>query len=295
MLGRSSRRCSSCRRLLRWRFIIPARLRYAQRVRADEAPSLPRSSCSRRSAPLAGACRSVVARPDRRRARDPRGALSLAPASRHICTIFWLVVPRTQAVVDQRDPPACERLPSPGSASRARRSSRICWRRLDERPADVVVPHQPQLEREIFEAAAYPSPAKVPESGHRDDEIHVGGLLLRTARAPRRLRTRLHRLAEDRAVGTGEVDVLEGARRRLETGDERLFEWTPRHVDDDLAPLDVADALGAQEVERAGSRSQTRPGAVHRGRATAVGTPSGPRGREPSRGRGRVSEKAPRT
>src|SRR5579871_3993631 len=68
------------------------------------------------------------------------------------------------------------------------------------------------------------------------------------------------RAAMNDGVGPGEIDVFEDARpRRFRR--ERLVGMCALLVeDDDFAGLDVADELGADDVERAGLRAQDRAG-----------------------------------
>ena len=120
---------------------------------------------------------------------------------------------------------------------------------LDERPADVAVLDQPLLVRKAraLREADRGGRARV---GDRHHEVGVDGRLLGEALAHPHAR-RMDAGAVEDGVGAGEVDVLEDARGAAAPR-HGLRRVAPVLVDPDhLARLDVADDLGADEVERA--------------------------------------------
>ena len=178
-----------------------------------------------------------------------RRCTSRAPAALTIFTIFRLVVPAHERVVQQDDALALE-----NAADRvqldldAEVPDRLL--RLDEGPADVVVADQPHPHRQLrlFREADRGADAGV---GDRHDDVGVGRRFARQDAAELRAHL-VDAAAEDVAVGPREVDVLEHAvRERLRR--ERLDRPQPAVADDEqLARLDVADVGGANQVERAG-------------------------------------------
>ena len=91
--------------------------------------------------------------------------------------------------------------------------------------------------------------------GHRDH--HIGGhARLAGELGADALARLIDAGALDDAVGPGEVDVFEDAEaaRRGGEGAQRMDAGAVEH--DELARLDVADELGADDVQRAGLRGQ---------------------------------------
>ena len=86
----------------------------------------------------------------------------------------------------------------------------VVLRRVDEGPADVVVPDQAVLELDpghLGEAQRH----GVRAVGHAEDHLAPGGRLLAGQLAAQLPARAVDRLAEDRAVGPGEVHQLEDA------------------------------------------------------------------------------------
>src|SRR5215213_2110493 len=130
---------------------------------------------------------------------------------------------------------------------------------LDEGAADVVVAHQPEAEVDaaLGGVADGGGHARV---GDGDDEVAVGRLLDGEALA--HLVARLvDRAAVDHRVGAREVDVLEDAEGARALGEREGGAKAVVVYDDHLAGLDVADVLGADEVEGARLRGDD-PSAV---------------------------------
>ena len=126
-------------------------------------------------------------------------------------------------------------------------------RRLDERPADVVIADQPEPHRQprFFGIADRGAHARVGNGDH-----HVGVDAGFARQQPPEVGAHLvDALAEHFAVGPREVDVLEHAvrqRRRRERADR--FQAV-RPDDDHLAGLDVAHVGRVDQIERAGLRA----------------------------------------
>ena len=131
-------------------------------------------------------------------------------------------------------------------------------RRLEETPADVMVPHEGHLERD----AALQRVAErggVPAVGHGHHDIGLDGMLAGELAA--HLDAHLvHVAVGDVRVGPGEVHVLEHAERAPRVLGERLHRAQSVRVDDhDLARLHVADELRLDQVQRAGLARQHEP------------------------------------
>ena len=87
-------------------------------------------------------------------------------------------------------------------------------------------------------------------------------------------------------VGPGEVDQLEDAQRRRRLGEPDRARRLARLEDDDLAGLDVADVLGADDVERGRLRREAPAGrgiVVRSPQAVVRAADRGPR--QPARAR----------
>ena len=84
------------------------------------------------------------------------------------------------------------------------------------------------------------------------------------------------RLAADHAVGAGEVDLLEDAEARLRRLEREEALDALGGGDHHLAGLDLADELGADDVEGAGLRGE-HPGRRRAGPSISGRTPSGSR------------------
>src|SRR6266545_5449352 len=146
--------------------------------------------------------------------------------------------------------------------------------RLDERPTDVMVPDEPERERQ-------PRLPRVTESGvhagvgHGNDEVRIRRMLA-CEPGSECLAGGGDALAEDFRVWTREVDVLEDARGRIrerETAGRQTFAREPY----DFARLDVALETGADQVESAGLRRDDGRSLAdsQRKRADAVWIPRG--------------------
>src|SRR5690606_13215976 len=123
-------------------------------------------------------------------------------------------------------------------------------RRVDEGAADVMVPDQPQLERDAARLAVAER-GRVRRVRNAEDAVRVRRLLDREP-APERSPRAVHARAEDVRVRTREIDQLEDARRRLRRRDQPAERSDDVALDlQDLARLEVAHVLGADQVERA--------------------------------------------
>ena len=126
--------------------------------------------------------------------------------------------------------------------------------RLDERAPDVMRANQPHFEgdSELFGVAKRAGHAGI---GHRNDDVGPlttkRRLLLGEAPAER-FADFVHALAIEARVGAGEVDVLEDAVLRRSGLGEAAAPHAGAVDDEHLAGLDVADVLGADEIERGG-------------------------------------------
>src|SRR5262245_43590998 len=213
----------------------------------------------------------VVARPDRRGARDAEVDLLRARAAAHLDDLLARRPPHDR-VVDEDDPLPLEDGPR-GVELDADAEVADLLARLDEGAADVVVPDEPHVEGD----ARRPRVTERREHAgvrNRHDDVRVRRLLPEQLLAEA-LPHRLDRLPEHDAVRPREVHVLEdaggGPDRR-----EGLVGVHPAHVADrDLAPRGRPYVLGAQQVERA-RLARHHPPPVHlpeRERAPSVGIP----------------------
>ena len=183
----------------------------AERVGFDEGADLLDRLLRRDELGAARGVDAVVAGPAGRRRGDAQVDLGGAGLAHHAHDL-----PRGRAahdrVVDQHDPLAGD--------DRAHRvqlhlDAEVADRLLglDERPADVVVARHAELERQARLAAVADRRVEA-AVGHRHDDVGGGRRLARQLRA-QTAPDLGHRVAEDHAVGAGEVDVLEEAARRL--------------------------------------------------------------------------------
>ncbi len=125
---------------------------------------------------------------------------------------------------------------------------------LDEGAPDIVVADDAELERDagLDGIAERGRDARI---GHRDDDVGGDRALARQLGADPLARL-VDAAALDDAVGTGEVDVFEDAEPPRAAA-EGVLRTNARGVDDDeLAGLDVAHEVGADDVERAGFRGE---------------------------------------
>ena len=191
---------------------------------------------------------------------------SRAPASNISCTIFFEVVPRTtlssiSTIALAADDAGVGRV----LELDAERADALLG--LDEGAADVVVADDAELERHarfLREADG----GGTPESG-------IGTMTSASAGASR-ASCDAHLLADvvdgaaaDDGVGAGEIDVFEDARARRAQREGAVALDAVGGDDDDLAVLDLAHELGADDVERAGLRGE------HVGRRRAGRAPAG--------------------
>ena len=182
---------------------------------------------------------------------EMRMCTSAAPALRTISTIFTEVVPRTM-----ESSTSTTRLPfsrAVGVVLQPHAEVADLLRRLDEGAADVVVADDAELEGD---AARFGIADRRRHAGIGNRHHDVGG---HRAFAGELDADPLAHVVDVRAldgrIGPGEVDVLEDAEALRDLG-EGLDRAQPLLVDDDdLARLDVAHELGADDVERAGLRS----------------------------------------
>ena len=183
---------------------------------------------------------------------------SLAPASRTICTIFWLVVPRTMesSTSTTRLPSIMRRLALCLSLH-AHVADRVAG--LDEGAADIVVADDAELEGNagLLGKADRRRRARI---GHRHDDVGLDRALERELRADA-LPDVVDVAALDRRIGPGEIDIFEDAEARLLRLEREQALDALGGDDHHLARLDVAHEAGADDVERAGLGRQD-PGAV---------------------------------
>ena len=125
---------------------------------------------------------------------------------------------------------------------------------LDEGAADVVVADDAELEGNaaLLRVADGGGHAGVRD---RDDDVGLGRRLARELRA-HLLADVVDVAAADDGVGPGEVDVLEDAGPRRPAREGAMALDAVGGDGDDLAVLDLAHELGADDVERAGLRRQ---------------------------------------
>ena len=126
--------------------------------------------------------------------------------------------------------------------------------RLDEGAADIVVADDAELEGDagLDGVAERRRHARI---GHRDDDVGRDRALARQLGADPLARL-VDAAALDDAVRPGEVDVLEDAEPPRAAGEGVLRMHAGGIDDDELAGLDVAHEVGADDVERAGLRCQ---------------------------------------
>ena len=143
---------------------------------------------------------------------------SVAPADFRSFTSFFDVVPRTieSSTRTTRLPPTTDRTGfsftlTPKFADRLLR--------LDEGPADVVVPHEPHAVRDAA-LLGVAEGREDPRVGDGDDDVGRDGVLAGEA-PPERAAGLRDRLVEDGRVGAREVDVLEDAEGRPPSHRER--------------------------------------------------------------------------
>ena len=126
--------------------------------------------------------------------------------------------------------------------------------RLDKRPADVMVADDPELEGQS-RFLRITDRRRHAGIGDRDDDVRVD-----MAFAGEFSADPFARLVDagpfDDAVGPGEVDMLKNAEAALVVLERHYAAHPGRPDNDDLSGLDVALELGADDVERAGFRSQ---------------------------------------
>ena len=163
---------------------------------------------------------------------------SAAPASRSICTIWRVVLPRTI-----ESSTTTRRLPAMTSGQRVELQAQAVLAQLlaglDEGARDVAVLDEAVVLGQPG-GARQPARGGVAGVGHGDHEVGLDGRLAPEdlAHAPAR---DLQHLAVHARVGAGEVDVLEHAERRARrlAATMRLCEAVLAERDD-LAGLDVA-------------------------------------------------------
>ena len=182
---------------------------------------------------------------------------SAAPASRSICTIWRVVLPRTI-----ESSTTTRRLPATTSGSGLNFSRRPClrssWPGLDERARDVAVLDQAVVLREPG-GARVAARGGVAGVGHRDHEVGLDRRLAREDLAHPPARRPAATWPLEPRVGAREVDVLEDAERARARPSTTWRVSSPRSVErDHLARLDVAQELGADDVERAATRDATQ-------------------------------------
>ena len=184
---------------------------------------------------------------------ETRMCTSSAPAARTISTILRLVVPRTMESSTSTTRLPCERRPV-GAVLQLHAEVADLVRRLDEGAADIVVADDAELEGDArLRGVAHGR--RHAAVGHRHHHIGRHAALARQLGADALARL-VDRRALHHAVGAGEVDVLEDAEAALVAA-EGLDAVHARAVDDDdLARLDVAHELGADDVEGAGLAGQ---------------------------------------
>ena len=181
----------------------------AERVDAEEARGSPRR-VRRRDQLLAGRrVDAVVARAGDRRRAQPQVHLARARGPDHLrpAPCWWC---RGRGCRPPR-PPTCPAITSRTALNLIfTLATRTRLRRLDERAADVVVADQPVLELEaglLGESERH----GVRGVGHAEHHLGAGRRLLARQLAAELAARAVHRLAEDRAVGPGEVHQLEHA------------------------------------------------------------------------------------
>ena len=178
---------------------------------------------------------------------------SVAPASRTMRTILRLVVPRTMESSTRTT-----RLPSSSARTGLSLSftpkSRMDCSRLDKRAADVVIANQAHAKGQAgFERIA--DRGGHAGVGHGHDEIGVGGLLARE-QAAQHFAAAVDGAAKDQAIGARKIDVLENAVLVAASAGAKWIDSTPLlEMRTHLAGLDFANVFRADQIERAGFRS----------------------------------------
>ena len=127
-------------------------------------------------------------------------------------------------------------------------------RRLQESPPDVVVAHEGVGERDAARLGVALR-GVVPRIGHGDDDVRLDRARMREA--PSHLDAHLGDVASaEVAVGPREIDEFENAEGRARRG-KRAHGARAFFVDDhDFAGRDFAFELRADEIQRAGFRSE---------------------------------------
>ena len=126
--------------------------------------------------------------------------------------------------------------------------------RLDKGAPDIMVADDAELERQprLLRVAECRRHARI---GNRHDDVGVD-MAFSGELAADALARLVDAGAFDDAVGAGEIDVLEDAEPAV-AAVERHQAFDPAGADDDdLAGLDVAHEIGADDVERAGLRGE---------------------------------------
>ena len=129
---------------------------------------------------------------------------------------------------------------------------------VDERPADVVVPDEAVLELDagdLGEAERH----RVGAVGHAEHHLAAGRRLLPGKLAAELAPDPVHRLAEDGAVGAGEVHQLEHAAADRPGSEPGQLGDLAVLDPDELARLQLAGDVRAEQVERAGLRRDDHP------------------------------------
>src|SRR5450432_3268232 len=228
--------------------LIEARQRKVpERVGAHEAADLVDRVVGGDELLLRGRVDAVAARPDRGRRADAHVHLARAGRSDHVDDLARGRAAHDR-VVDHDDALALEDL-AHGRELELDAEVTDLLRGLDERAPHVVRAHEPLV---VGDAAL----ARVADGGrdarvrHGNDDVGLDGVLSREATAHALARA-VHRAPVDRRVGAREVDPLEDAAvRRLAR--ERMHAARALLIDEHhLARLDVADVLGADELEGA--------------------------------------------
>ncbi len=227
---------------------------------------------------------AVVAAVGRRRGGDAHVHLLGAGGAHHLDDLLAGGA-ADDAVVDQDDALALQHRPV-GVVLQLHAEVADLVGRLDEGAADVVVADDAELEGDaaLGRIAHGRRHAAV---GHRHHHIGLDAALARQFGADA-LAGLVDRGALDHAVGAGEVDVLEDAEAvgLLAEGLDAVHALVVD--DDDLAGVDVADELGADDVERAGLAAE------HPGGRLAIGAAEPAEHQRPDARAGRARRSARR-